>query len=474
MEIENPSFFQDLDEDYHKKTWSFKNENIDGDIETRPQKRPRKENLLKETNISFNDLSLAKPIVKATEEMGFISPTKIQAQAIPIVLKGSDLLICAKTGSGKTGAFSMPLIHRILYRKKRTQATRCLILSPTRELSQQTLSMVNSYIKYTGLSCAVAMGGSNSAKELRQLQYAPDILIGTPGRILDHIKNSKDVSFDYVDFLVLDEADRLLEMGFFEAVKEIIAAIPHERQTILASATLSDNIKELAQLALKNPVKIGKQGLPDGLKQVIVNMQDDWKRDEIVIYLLAYQVKQDVIVFVKTKSECHKLFLYLKHLGFKAGEIHGGMEQRDRLNALESFQSGDILILIATDLAARGLDLDIETVINMHIPSDPKKLMHRIGRTARAGKEGLGINICTNDEKNMLKKGTRTKFAYLSINLDRLEKVKQKLANIEEKMNIVTEKETLEKEIKEIEIQAIRAQNILLHADEIYNRPKKQ
>ncbi|CAG9334484.1 unnamed protein product [Blepharisma stoltei] len=474
MEIENTSFFQGLDDDLPKKSWNFKNENVDGNFTFKPTKRPHKEVLLKETNISFSDLNLSKPLVKACEEIGFNYPTKIQEETIPIVLKGNDVMICAKTGSGKTGAFSLPIIHRILFRKKRIQATRCLILTPTRELSQQTYSMVQSYIKYTSLTCSVSMGGANSAKEVRQIQNAPDILIGTPGRILDHIKNSKDVSFDYVDFLVLDEADRLLEMGFFPAVKEILSVIPAERQTILASATLGNDIKELAQLALKRPVKVGKAGMPEGLKQVIINMEDDWKRETIVVYLLAYQVKQDVIVFVKTKSDCHKLFLYLKQLNFKVGEIHGGMDQHLRLRSLESFQAGETEILIATDLAARGLDLEIDTVINMHIPDDPKRILHRIGRTARAGKEGLSISLCNKAEKAQLKEEIKHKFVYLSINVERMHKVQAKIDDLEEKVKKMIEKEAIEKEIKEVEIQANRASNIIQHADEIYNRPKKQ
>lgn len=235
----------------------------------------RKEIVLQESETSFGELGLSKPLTKSCSDLGFLNPTLIQEQVIPLILKGSDVIICAKTGSGKTGAFSLPILHKLLHRNNYQKVTRCIILSPTRELCQQTNSMIENYIKYTDLVCRVVIGGANSAKEMKQLQDNPDIIVGTPGRVLDHIKNTKDISFEHVDFLVLDEADRLLDMGFTAELTEIIKELPNERQTVLASATMGDKVKDLVSLALKNPVRVGKEGIPDSLHQVIIRLKPE-------------------------------------------------------------------------------------------------------------------------------------------------------------------------------------------------------
>jgi len=475
MKLHKTSFFSDLEDDYNPVDWSFANSNVSQEAEPSvPSKRTRKDKVVQQTNLTFGELGLAKPLVRACDQLGFISPTKIQAEAIPLVSKGFDALICAQTGSGKTGAFALPLLHRLLYRNKRLQATRMLVLSPTRELSQQTLSMIEAYTKVSDISSRVVFGGANSAKEIKQLQLCPDVLIGTPGRILDHIINSKDVSFDYVDFLVLDEADRLLDMGFKREVQEIIKKLPRDRQTVLASATLGKNVEGLAELALKNPVRVGKAGLPDTLKQVIVRLKEDKDRESIAFYLVKHQVQKDVIIFVKTKEQCHRLYLTLKLLGHKIGELHGNLTQQQRLNALTSFQNGEIEILVATDLAARGLDLPVEAVINLHIPEDLNKLLHRIGRTARAGKEGVSVSLCTPEERTKLRKAVKSSIPSLTIDQTKFEAAQQEYQELKHKVKITMAEERVEKEIQEAEKQTLRARNLIDYADEIYNRPKKR
>lgn len=473
MIVGKTSFFDDLEDPIQSQNWSFKNPNVSVE-QANPVKRQRKEVLLQESDISFGELGLSKPLVKACSDLGFLNPTEIQEKVIPLVLKNSDVIICAQTGSGKTGAFSLPILHKLTRRTQMIRQTRCIILSPTRELCQQIHSMIENYLKYTDLVVRVVFGGANSQKEQKQLQQNPDILVGTPGRVLDHILNTKDFSFENVEFLVLDEADRLLDMGFTAELTEIIKELPKERQTILASATMGEKVKGLVQLALKNPIRVGKEGIPDNLKQVIVRMKEGWTRESVVVYLLTEQSVGNVIVFCKTKADCHRVYLMLKLMGINAGELHGHLGQGMRLKALEDFQNGVFTVLVATDLASRGLDLPVDTVINMHIPDENSKLKHRIGRTARAGQTGVSINLCNEEERTMVRKLIKKNTIGLSIDNEKLAGIKEKVEKSIGKVREAIKEEMLEKELMKAEIEANKAQNMMKHVDEIYNRPKKE
>jgi ATP-dependent RNA helicase DDX27 len=473
MLLKKSQFFEELEDNVYTHDWSFKNSNVSNEIEL-PVKRKRKDVVLQESDVSFGELGLSKPLTKACSDLGFLNPTSIQEQVIPLVLKGSDIIICAKTGSGKTGAFSLPILHKLLHRTGQSQATRCIILSPTRELCQQTYSMIENYTKYTDLVCRVVIGGANSLKEQKQLQDSPEILIGTPGRVLDHIKNTKDISFDFVEFLVLDEADRLLDMGFTAELKEILKEIPNDRQTVLASATIDEKVKDLVQLALKKPLRVGKEELPEHLHQVIVRMKPEWAREAVVLYLIEHQAPDNVIVFCKTKSDCHKMFLILKQLGKNAAELHGRLPQSSRLKSLQDFQNGTVRILVATDLASRGLDLPIETVINMHIPEEINKLRHRIGRTARAGQQGISISLCNDEERTLIRKSIKKNNTSLSLDKQKLEECTKTLENVMSTVKQIIKDEIVDKEMQKAEMEANKANNFIDHADEIYNKPKKE
>ena len=473
MILGKTSFFDDLEEPIQAQNWSFKNPNVSTEA-SNPVKRQRKEVLLQESDTSFGELGLSKPLVKACSDLGFLNPTEIQEKVIPLVLKNSDVMICAQTGSGKTGAFALPILHKLTRMNRAIKVTRCIILSPTRELCQQIHSMLENYVKYTDLIVRVVFGGANSQKEQKQLQESPDIIVGTPGRVLDHILNTKDFSFENVEFLVLDEADRLLDMGFTAELTEIIKELPKERQTILASATMGEKVKGLVQLALKNPVRIGKEGIPDSLQQVIVRMKQEWTRESVVVYLLTQQSTGNVIVFCKTKADCHRMFLMLQLMGISVGELHGQLAQGFRLKALEDFQNGLFTVLVATDLASRGLDLPVDTVINMHIPTEISKLKHRIGRTARAGQSGVSINLCNEEERTMVRKLIKKNTIGLSIDSEKLAEIAEKVEHMSVKVREAFKEEMLEKEMKRAETEANKAQNMLRHADEIYNRPKKE
>lgn len=473
MILKKSLFFDDLDDNIHTQDWSFKNPNV-GIDEKLPQKRIRKDIVLQESETSFGELGLAKPLVKSCNDLAFLNPTLIQEQVIPLILKGSDVIICAKTGSGKTGAFSLPILHKLIHRNKQIQAIRCVILSPTRELCQQTHSMIENYVKYTDLVCRVVIGGANSSKEMKQLQDCPDIIVGTPGRVLDHMMNTKDLSFEYVEFLVLDEADRLLDMGFTAELKEIIKELPKERQTALASATMGDKVKDLVQLALKHPVRIGKEGIPDTLHQVIIRMKAEWTREAVVLYLLTHQVQSGIIVFTKTKSECHRTYLLLKVLGKKAVELNGRMPQYSRLKSLQDFQSGEAEILVATDLASRGLDLPVEAVINMHIPIEINKLLHRIGRTARAGQQGISISLCTDEERTLIRKTIKKNTSNLSVDKEKLDECQRIVDESLPEVREIMKEEIVEKEMQKAEMEAKKAENMMEHEQEIFNKPKKE
>mmetsp|Transcript_8424 Transcript_8424/g.8336 ORF Transcript_8424/g.8336 Transcript_8424/m.8336 type:complete len:437 (+) Transcript_8424:202-1512(+) len=379
--------------------------------------------------------------------MGFTCPTKIQEQSIPEVLKGKDVILCAQTGSGKTAAFGLPILSRLLSSRARF-VTKVLVLSPTRELSQQTHSMIKSFAKFTKLNCQVVMGGASSTKEANLLQELPEIVIGTPGKILDHINNTKELICENIEFLVLDEADRLLDMGFIKEINEIIEKLPSTRQTILASATMNDSVKGLSKLALKSAVKIGKSGVPDTLDQKIVRIKDEMNREAVVLYLLNQETPKDVIVFVKTKKECHRLHLILQVLGKKSGELHGNLTQLQRLSAVNDFQNGDIDILITTDLAARGLDLPVKAVINMNIPREIQRLLHRIGRTARAGMSGISISLCTPNERSQLRKAVKQSIPSIKLNQELLEKAHDEIS----KANSEAKQMLHEEEMKKIEL----------------------
>jgi ATP-dependent RNA helicase DDX27 len=471
--LKKTHFFDDFDDQIQTQNWTFKNPNVSTET-FQPTKRKRKEIFLQESDSSFGELGLCKPLLKACSDLGFLNPTEIQEQTIPLILKGSDVLLCAKTGSGKTGAFSLPILHKLLHSGGPRRLTRAIVLTPTRELCQQTYSMIQNYTKYTGLVAQAVFGGANSANEQRQLQDGPEIVIGTPGRVLDHILNTKDISFEHVEYLVLDEADRLLDMGFTAELQAIVKELPQARQTVLASATMGEQVKDLVKLALRQPVRVGKEGVPDKLHQVIVRMREGWNREAVVVYIVTGQVSGNVIVFTKTKFDCHRMHLILQQVGVKSTELHGKMPQASRLKALEEFQNGDVDVLVATDLASRGLDLPVDAVVNMHIPEDITKLKHRIGRTARAGQEGVSISLCNEEERTAVRKAIKKDTSSLSLEREKLEKCEESVRKALIKIKEIFEEEQLEKEMRKAEMEANKTKNMIDHYDEIYNKPKKE
>ena len=357
---------------------------------------------------NFNDLGLAEPILRAISDAGYTTPTPIQAQAIPQVLTGGDLLAGAQTGTGKTAGFTLPILH-ILSQKPVADLgkgrPRCLMLTPTRELAAQIEESVKTYGKYLSLTSTVIFGGVNINPQMSRLKKPLDILVATPGRLLD-LANQKAVDLSGVEILVLDEADRMLDMGFIRDIKKILALLPKARQNLLFSATFSDEIKALADGLLNNPgfVEVARRNTASELVEQTVHMISQSFKRELVSHLVTHNNWQQVLVFTRTKHGANRLAEKLVKDGIEAAAIHGNKSQGARTKALAQFKDGTVRVLVATDIAARGLDIDqLPQVINFELPNVPEDYVHRIGRTGRAGSSGAAVSLVDREELKLLK-----------------------------------------------------------------------
>ena len=357
---------------------------------------------------NFNDLGLAEPILRAINDAGYTTPTPIQAQAIPQVLTGGDLLAGAQTGTGKTAGFTLPILH-ILSQKTVADLgkgrPRCLMLTPTRELAAQIEESVKTYGKYLSLTSTVIFGGVNINPQMSRLRKPLDILVATPGRLLD-LANQKAVDLSGVEILVLDEADRMLDMGFIRDIKKILALLPKARQNLLFSATFSDEIKALADGLLNNPgfVEVARRNTASELVEQTVHMISQSFKRELVSHLVKHNDWQQVLIFTRTKHGANRLAEKLIKDGIEAAAIHGNKSQGARTKALAQFKDGTVRVLVATDIAARGLDIDqLPQVINFELPNVPEDYVHRIGRTGRAGSSGAAVSLVDREELSLLK-----------------------------------------------------------------------
>ncbi len=359
--------------------------------------------------MSFADLGLMPELLKAVTDAGYTEPTPIQTQAIPIILAGKDVMGGAQTGTGKTAGFTLPLLQR-LSRHANTSPSparhpvRALILTPTRELAMQVHESVVTYSKHLALRSVVIYGGVDMRAQMEQLRLGREIVVATPGRLLDHVEQ-KTVNFGAVEVLVLDEADRMLDMGFIPDVKRILALLPKERQSLLFSATFSEEIKRLADSMLRNPQLIEvarRNAAADNITHRMHPVAQDLKR-QLLAHLIKSQNLGQVLVFVATKFGASRLAHYLARLGIAADAIHGDKSQQQRTEALEAFKAGRVSVLVATDVAARGLDVeDLPHVINFELPHTPEDYIHRIGRTGRAGKSGTAVSLVCAEERGRL------------------------------------------------------------------------
>ncbi len=351
--------------------------------------------------MSFEKLGLIKPLLGAIGELGYKHPTTIQKRAIPLVLAKSDIFATAQTGTGKTAAFSLPILQRL----RNTEATqdralKAVILSPTRELSIQIFEDISNYAKHMKVECAVLVGGKDIETQQRALKKGVDIIIATPGRFLEHVEKGLDVKS--IEILVLDEADRMLDMGFSKEIRKIHPLLPKRHQTLLFSATYSDKVRKLSKLVLTKPAFIEtskKNSTVDTINQ-IAYMVDTDKKAQLLAYLIGSRNYPQVLVFTRTKASADELFTELQKDGLKCGVIHGDKTQANRLKTLSQFKEGKIKVLVATDIASRGLDIEeLPYVINYELPAVAEDYVHRVGRTGRAGRDGEAISLLDIYEK---------------------------------------------------------------------------
>jgi ATP-dependent RNA helicase RhlE len=364
-------------------------------------------NLLQHKKTTFEDLKLIEPILRAVREEGYFHPTAIQEKAIPHVLEGRDLLGCAQTGTGKTAAFALPILQILSAGPKHHGAhrpIRALILSPTRELAAQIGESLAAYGRHTGLGSTVVFGGVGQGPQTAALRRGVDILVATPGRLLD-LMGQKLAKLGGVEILVLDEADRMLDMGFMPDVKRIVAALPEKRQTLFFSATLSNDIRRLAGGIVKDPVRV--EAAPaattvEAVEQQVYLVEQSHKCD-LLVHLLANPEVTRALVFTRTKHRADLVQRHLQHAGITVHAIHGNKSQNNRQHALAQFKNGTVRVLVATDVASRGLDIDnVSHVINFDLSAEPEAYVHRIGRTGRAEASGVAIAFCCPEERELL------------------------------------------------------------------------
>ena len=357
--------------------------------------------------MTFKELRIIEPILKALDEKGYTTPTDIQQQAILPALENRDILGLAQTGTGKTAAFSLPIIQQ-LYKERnnsKKREIRALIKTPTRELAIQINECLADYTKFTNIRHCVIFGGVKQNTQVNELKQGVDILVATPGRLLD-LMNQGVINLNFINHFVLDEADRMLDMGFIHDIRRILAKLPKKKQTLFFSATMPPSIDKLSRSILYKPVKVEVapvSSVVDTIEQCVYFVEKQEKKD-LLISLLKKDTRKSILVFSRTKHGADKIARILSKAGIDSAAIHGNKSQNARQRALTNFKSNEIRVLIATDIAARGIDIDqLELVINYDLPDVAETYVHRIGRTGRAGKDGTAFTFCAQDERAMLK-----------------------------------------------------------------------
>ncbi len=356
---------------------------------------------------SFQEFGLAEPLSRALAEENYVTPTPIQMQTIPIAMTGRDVVGIAQTGTGKTASFALPILHRILENRIKPQpkACRVLVLSPTRELSGQILESFNAYGRHIRLTSALAIGGVPMGRQVRSLMQGVEVLVATPGRLIDLVQ-SNGLKLNQVEFLVLDEADRMLDMGFINDIRKIVAKLPAKRQTLFFSATMPKDIADLAEQMLQNPARVAVTPVASTVERIVqrIIQCDHSAKPALLVQVLKQETVNRALIFTRTKHGADKVVKSLVRSGIPADAIHGNKSQNHRERVLAAFRTGEIRTLVATDIAARGIDVDgISHVVNFDLPNIPESYVHRIGRTARAGADGTAISFCAGEEMAFLR-----------------------------------------------------------------------
>ncbi|GJJ68339.1 ATP-dependent RNA helicase DDX27 [Entomortierella parvispora] len=432
---------------------------------------------------TFATMNLSRPILKGLAQVGFIQPTQIQARTIPVALMGKDICGGAVTGSGKTAAFVVPVLERLLYRSRQTATSRVLILCPTRELAIQCHSVAQKLASFTDITFGLCVGGlSRNAQEI-QLRTRPDVLIATPGRLIDHILNSRSFTLDHIDILIMDEADRMLEDGFSAELTEIVKACPQNRQTMLFSATMTDNVDELIRMSLNRPVRLqidSSNATAARLVQEFVRIRQHREEDRpaVLLALCSRTFKRRVIIFFRSKAAAHQMKIIFGLMGLRSAELHGNLTQEQRLASLEEFRDERVDFLLATDLASRGLDIKgIDTVINFNMPQNYAIYQHRVGRTARAGRMGRAVTLAGENDRKLLKlaikNADKRTVKHRVIPQDVITRYRERVEGLTDGVKEVMAEEKEDKALRQAEMEMRKSQNLLRHEDEIYSRPAK-
>lgn len=434
---------------------------------------------------SFSSMNLSRPMLRALTSLGFTQPTPIQSRAVPLALLGRDILGSAVTGSGKTAAFMLPILERLSYRDRGRggQACRVLVLCPTRELAVQCEQVGKALAERGGLDVrfALLVGGLSLSVQAHALRTLPDILIATPGRLIDHLTNTPSFTLSALDILVIDEADRMLEAGFTDELEEIIRQCPRGRQTMLFSATMSDSVDELVKLSLDKPVRVfvdRERNTAAGLTQEFVRIRDDDLRSPALLALCRRTVRERCIIFFRSKALAHQMRVVFGLCGLKAAELHGNLTQEQRLVALKEFKEGHVDYLLATDLASRGLDIKgVETVINYDMPSQLAQYTHRVGRTARAGRKGRSVTLVGEADRKMLKavikQSREDQIRHRIIPTEAITAQAEHLEELKDDVADVLKEEKEEKLIRQADMELRKGQNMVEHEKEIFSRPAR-
>ncbi|EAW07329.1 putative ATP-dependent RNA helicase DRS1 [Aspergillus clavatus NRRL 1] len=434
---------------------------------------------------SFQDFNLSRPILRGLASVNFTTPTPIQQKTIPVALLGKDIVGSAVTGSGKTAAFVVPILERLLFRPRKVPTSRVAILMPTRELAVQCYNVATKLATHTDVTFCQLVGGFSLREQENILKKRPDVIIATPGRFIDHMRNSPSFTVDTLEILVLDEADRMLEDGFADELNEILTTIPKSRQTMLFSATMTDSVDKLIRVGLNRPVRLmvdSKKNTSMNLTQEFVRLRPgrEGKRLGYLLYLCSEIFTGRVIVFFRQKKEAHRVRIVFGLLGLKAAELHGSMSQEQRIKSVESFREGKVAFLLATDLASRGLDIKgVETVINYEAPQSHEIYLHRVGRTARAGRSGRACTIAADPDRKVVKAAVRAgkaqgaKIASRVVEPAVADQWAAKVEALEEEIEEVLKEEKLEKHMAQAEMQVTKGENLMKHGAEIMSRPKR-
>ncbi|KAF1947442.1 ATP-dependent RNA helicase-like protein DRS1 [Clathrospora elynae] len=434
---------------------------------------------------SFQAMSLSRPILRGLAAIGFTEPTPIQNKAIPIAMQGKDVVGGAETGSGKTAAFLIPILERLLYRPKKVPTTRVAIFMPTRELAVQCFNVATKLASFTDITFALMAGGFSTRDQEAVLKTRPDVVIATPGRFIDHMQNTAAFQVEHLEILVLDEADRMLEEGFETQLNEILTTIPKSRQTMLFSATMTSTVDKLIRIGMDKPVRLmvdAKKHTVAGLTQEFVRLRQG-KEDKRLAYLMYICEKiytEKVIIFFRQKKDAHRVRVVFALCGFKASELHGNMSQEQRIQSVEAFRAGKSGYLLATDVASRGLDIkNVSTVINYEAPQSHEIYLHRVGRTARAGRSGRACTLAAEPDRKVVKQAVKAsrdqgaKVVSRQVPIEETDRWLKKLGDLENEIQEVLEEEKEERAMSLTERDLKRGENLIQHEDEIKARPRR-